>query len=137
MRRVSALRTRLRWSNRPIAPSLAQDAGKVACTDDPRNSDQPVSRCLPGEEGIEIVERAKAHGVARGARGAADMGQHEDVFMARKGRGAPRLDLEAIETGGGEVAALDTCEKRVLVDQRAARGVDDDRALGQPRDAVC
>ena len=64
-------------------------------------------------------------------RGAAEMGQQEAVAagpVARVEVGLAGIDVEA---GGEQLAAVERREHRLVVEQRAAGGVDQERALGQ------
>ena len=57
-----------------------------------------IARFAPGKEGIEVVERAKSHGIARFTGGAADVGHEECVREGRQpwiGRKAPRRSIGA------------------------------------------
>ena len=62
--------------------------------------------------------------------------RRDDDLVELEQRAGVRLGGEDVERGAGELARADRLDERVLVDQRAARGVDQARAVPHPRDRL-
>ena len=58
----------------------------------------------------------------------AEMRGRDEVGRAEQGRGGGRLGLEHVERGAGDLAAVERLLQRRLVDQPAARAIDDPHA---------
>ncbi len=65
------------------------------------------------------------------------MRQHHHVLQRHVARIDVRLAVVDIEAGGRHLSAAQRGDQGKVVDQRAARGVGDDRAVRQPGDACC
>src|SRR5437667_3303589 len=103
----------------------------LICESLPLSSGQGVGWLSAGEEGIEIVGRPHAHGDARIARGAAEMRQEEHIVE----RPVTWIDLrfvaEYVKSRGGNPAGFKRRDQGIVIDDIAARCIDDDGALRQ------
>src|SRR5262245_64868647 len=79
------------------------------------------------QHGGDVVERQKAHGVTGFDRGAGDVRREKDVRQRREPQIEVRLAAIDVEPGGKEVAGLQRFDQSIFIDQRAARGVYENR----------
>src|SRR6185437_10586153 len=84
-----------------------------------------------GKERVDVVERFKAHLIARFDRRRTQMREQERVRQVVITFVDLRLACEDIEPGIGEPSRLQRCDHVLVVDEIAARRVDDDGALRQ------
>src|SRR6266851_4644233 len=80
------------------------------------------------EDREEVLYGDHGHAVDRLARHAGDMGGGDEVLKLQErvvGRG--RLLVEDVERGAGDLVAAERVMQRLLVDDAAARGVDEKR----------
>jgi 3-dehydroquinate dehydratase/shikimate dehydrogenase len=79
---------------------------------------------LAGEVQVQVLTREIGHRLARRVRGAADVRHEHDVVEREQRSRDVRLVLEHVERGAGDRAALECRDERDLVDDGAARYVD-------------
>src|SRR5260370_36276180 len=86
-----------------------------------------VGRHLAVEEREDVVDRDIRHLLAYLDNGAAEMRRERDVGQLAQGSIDLRLVLEHIEPGTRDALGLERAQQRRLVDDRPARGVDQER----------
>ena len=83
---------------------------------------------LAAQAGEAVLDRHHRHPLARRVAGAADVRQQHDVRRAEQRIARrQRLDLHHVEPSAGDPALLERMDERALVDDAAARRVDEDR----------
>src|SRR5262245_37736634 len=89
---------------------------------------------LARQNGGDVVERQKAHGVTRFDGGAGDVRREKDVWQRRQPPIEVRLAAIDVQPGGEEVAGLARFDQGIFVDERAARRVYENRTARQERE---
>src|SRR5216683_2909652 len=91
-----------------------------------------VQRLLTLEKTIHVRGRDPGHGAARLEGRRSDVRSKHNIRHGAEARADGRLELVNVESGAAEVAALEGVAEGALIDDRASRGVDDERAPLHP-----
>src|SRR5580692_1568175 len=109
-----------------LANSLSSDCSKEATAE---NKFTRMSRALSANNRAHDVDRPPQQGLRSFQRAEAGMGRQRDIVHAGERMvGLERLGMEHVEAGMADAAAAQTLDQRGLIDQGAARGVDQHNA---------
>src|SRR5438874_9792141 len=100
------------------------------------SSSQKIARTLAGEESIEIIGGAHPHRRSGLKRCTAQMRQEKDIFDLTISRVYIGFTPEHIETGRRELARFEGVEERIVIDDVAARRIDQDCAIREKRQSI-
>ena len=87
------------------------------------------------QRAINPVKHLHAHGIARFYRGAAEVGEQDDVLQGQQAGVHAGFAVVNVQAGGGDLAGLEGGDQGDVVHQGAAAGVGDDGAVGELGDA--
>src|SRR5437868_14404300 len=111
-----------------------KNAGRVGPASIPALQDRAedaVGRTVTVGEGLDVDDDLLAHREPPFDRRRAHMWQQDDIIEGAQPRVDRRLVLEYIETGAGNRAGLEHAKQFLLVDDLAARRIDEDRLRPQ------
>src|SRR5438874_6511347 len=101
------------------AAASAPDSSLVASTD-------TIAWLTAGEIRVQVVERPESHGHAGFGGGAADVRHQERVGKDDEPLVDVRLVVVRVDAGGPQLARRERVDERIIVDEGAAGGVDED-----------